>query len=119
MEFEMLPYKVLVRVDDAGRVVEINSSAFITDMNGWTEIDCGTGDRYHHAQGNYLDNSLYTDDGVPRYKLVDGSVVDRTPEEIADDVAAIPSPPDQGDYDARIAQLEDELMAAKILLGVE
>ena len=29
------PYKVLVRVDDAGRVVEINSSAFITDMDGW------------------------------------------------------------------------------------
>lgn len=25
------PYKVLVRVDDAGRVVEINSSAFVTD----------------------------------------------------------------------------------------
>ena len=32
------PYKVLVRVDDAGRVVAINSSAFITDMNGWTEV---------------------------------------------------------------------------------
>lgn len=25
------PYKVLVRVDDAGRVVEINSSAFVQD----------------------------------------------------------------------------------------
>lgn len=32
------PYKVLVRVDDAGRVVEINSSGFITDMDGWTEV---------------------------------------------------------------------------------
>lgn len=32
------PYKVLVRVDDAGRVVEINSSAFVTDMDGWTEV---------------------------------------------------------------------------------
>ena len=32
------PYKVLVRVDDAGRVVEINSNAFITDMDGWTEV---------------------------------------------------------------------------------
>ena len=32
------PYKVLVRVDDAGRVVEINSIAFITDMDGWTEV---------------------------------------------------------------------------------
>lgn len=32
------PYKVLVRVDDTGRVVEINSSAFITDTDGWTEV---------------------------------------------------------------------------------
>ena len=32
------PYKVLVRVDDAGRVVEINSSAFVTDMDGWVEV---------------------------------------------------------------------------------
>ena len=32
------PYKVLVRVDDAGRVVEINSDAFVTDTDGWTEV---------------------------------------------------------------------------------
>lgn len=32
------PYKVLVRVDDAGRVVAINSSAFVTDTGGWTEV---------------------------------------------------------------------------------
>ena len=32
------PYKVLVRVDDTGRVVEINSSAFITETDGWVEV---------------------------------------------------------------------------------
>ena len=32
------PYKVLVRADDAGRVVEINSSAFITNTDGWVEV---------------------------------------------------------------------------------
>ena len=32
------PYKVLVRVDDAGRVVAINSSAFVQDSDGWTEV---------------------------------------------------------------------------------
>ena len=31
-------YKVLVRVDDAGRVVAINSSAFVTDTGGWVEV---------------------------------------------------------------------------------
>ena len=32
------PYKVLVRVDDAWRVVEINSSGFLQDSDGWTEV---------------------------------------------------------------------------------
>ena len=32
------PYKVLVRVDDAGRVVAINSDAFVTDTGGWVEV---------------------------------------------------------------------------------
>ena len=38
MEFEMLPYKVLGRGDEAGRVVAINSSAFITNTDGWVEV---------------------------------------------------------------------------------
>ena len=32
------PYKVLVRVDDAWRVVAINSDAFVADADGWTEV---------------------------------------------------------------------------------
>ena len=32
------PYKVLVLVDSEGRVVAINSSAFVTDTGGWTEV---------------------------------------------------------------------------------
>lgn len=33
------PYKVLVHVDSAGRVMEINSSAFVQDESGgWTEV---------------------------------------------------------------------------------
>ena len=32
------PYKVLIRVDDAGRVVAINSSAFVQDATGWVEV---------------------------------------------------------------------------------
>lgn len=31
------PYKVLVRMDSACRVVEINSSAFVQDATGWVE----------------------------------------------------------------------------------
>ena len=79
------PYKVLVRVDDAGRVVAINSSAFVTDMDGWVEIDNGWGDKYHHAQGNYLYGPLMDERGVYRYKLVDGKPAERTQDEMDGD----------------------------------
>lgn len=36
---------------------------------------------------------LYTMDGIPLYKYVDGEVIKRTEEEIAADRAAIPAPP--------------------------
>ena len=85
------PYKVLVRVDAAGRVLEINSDAFITEMGGWIEIDIGFGDRYHHAQGNYLPGPLMDERGVYRYKLVDGKPVERTAEEMDGDY----TPPEQ------------------------
>ena len=85
------PYKVLVRVDDAGRVLAINSSAFVLDTDGWVEIDSGWGDRYRHAQGNYLDGPLLDERGVYRYKLVDGKPAERTQEEMDADY----TPPEQ------------------------
>ena len=45
-------YIVYIRVDSSNRVLEINSSAFLANTTGWTQIDEGWGDRYHHAQGN-------------------------------------------------------------------
>lgn len=85
------PYKVLVRVDDDGRVVEINSDAFVTDTDGWVEIDSGWGDKYHHAQGNYLSGPLMDERGIYRYKLVDGKPIERTQEEMDADY----TPPEQ------------------------
>ena len=103
------PYKVLVRVDSACRVVAINSSAFVQDTDGWVEIDSGYGDRYHHAQGNYLPGPLYDDRGICRYKLVDGKPAPRTQEEMDADYAARPAPPP--DDKTRIAALENQQAA--------
>lgn len=85
-------YIVYIRTDSSNRVLEVNSSAFLADTEGWTQIDEGWGNKYHHAQGNYLDGPLYTEDGIPRYKLDRGRVVERTEEEIAADLAAMPEP---------------------------
>lgn len=86
------PYKVLVRVDDAGRVVAINSSGFLQDSDGWTEIDSGYGDKYHHAQNHYLPLPLTDDRGIFQYKLCDEEIVERTAEEMDADYAARPKP---------------------------
>ena len=75
-------YIVYVRTDGQGRILETNSSAFLTDTTGWTAIDEGLGDKYHHAQGNYFDGGLYTNDGIPRYALAAGAPVLRSDEEI-------------------------------------
>lgn len=75
-------YQVFARLDTSGRMMAINSSAFLTDTDGWTLIDEGAGDRYHHAQGNYLDKPLTDERGVYRYSLSDGVVVERTADDM-------------------------------------
>lgn len=80
MEENMI--SVFVKTDESGCITEVNSSVFLSSTDGWTKIDEGTGDRYHHAQGNYLPLPIYTEDGFPRYKLVDGKPVERTEEEL-------------------------------------
>ena len=85
-------YIVYAKADERGRIIAVNSSAFVGV--GWgVEIDSGEGDRYHHAQGNYFPHPIYTDDGIPHYKLVDGRPVERTDQEIKADRAEIPAPP--------------------------
>lgn len=81
-------YTVYAKTDATGHVTTVNSSAFLADTIGWTEIDTGYGDKYHHAQGNYFSLPILTDGGAYRYKLVDGAPVECTAEEIAAQEAA-------------------------------
>ena len=106
MEFE--PYIVYVKTDDANHITAVNSSAFLTDANGWTEIDRGYGDNHHHAQGNYFEKPIMDDRGIYRYKLEDGKPVERTQEEMdADYVPPVHQPSDR----ERIESLEAQLAA--------
>ena len=105
---EMKPHIVYVKTDDANRITAVNSSAFLRDMTGWTEIDSGYGDKYHHAQGNYFEKPIRDMRGICRYKLVDGVPVERTQEEMdADYVPPIQKP----SVEERTAALEQALTA--------
>lgn len=86
-------YTVYVLPDTVGRITAINSDEFIADLTGWVQIDEGDGDKYHHAQNNYLPMPIVDDRGIYRYKLVDDKVVERTVEEMdADYVEPVVEP---------------------------
>ena len=116
---EFTGYDVYVKPDESGRITAINSSAFLTDTDGWVKIDHGEGDACHHAQGNYFPLPIMDDRGIYRYKLVDGKPVERTQEEMDADY----TPPEQRQTtEQRVDALETTtddiiLMMAEIIGG--
>jgi hypothetical protein len=107
-------YKVYVRTDSGGIITDINSSAFISG-DGWTEVDCGEGDRFHHAQGNYLERGLTGDDGIYNYKLVDSIPVLRSDDEKAPERARVSATIEISDLKEKLA--ETDYISAKIAEG--
>lgn len=108
----MFVFKVYARVDEQGRILAVDSSAFLRDLDGWFEIDQGTGDRYQHAQANYIPN-LHDMQGIPRYKIVDGKVVERTKDEIDADV----QPTEKPEFLSRLERVEKSLNTITELLA--
>ena len=102
-------YTVYIQIDDASRIIAINSSAFLSSAEGWVAIDEGLGDRYHHAQGNYFPKPIYEERGIPVYKYVDDKVLERTQEEIdADYHEPVPQPSETDIALVELAALESE-----------
>ena len=70
-------YKVYVSLQD-GYITSINSDVFLSEeeIQTMTEIDKGQGDKYAHAQSQYLDKGLVDKHGRYNYKYVEGKVVE-------------------------------------------
>ena len=112
-------YIVYIKTNTNGYITAVISSAFLPDTTGWTEIDRGYGDKYHHAQGNYFPLPIITDGGAYRYKLVDGKPVECSAEEIADQedsLRPVPVPDPQDDMDAML--VDHELRLTMLELGI-
>ena len=102
-------YHVYSQTDEAGRITAVNSSAFVSADWG-TEIDQGYGDKYHHAQGNYFPQPIYTEDGILRYKMEAGKAVRRTEDEIEADRATIPEQPEpELTVEERVTNIENAI----------
>ncbi len=70
-------YKVYVSLSN-GYITSINSEIFLSEeeMDSMTEIDQGQGDKYAHAQSQYLEKGLVDEHGRYNYKFADGKVVE-------------------------------------------
>lgn len=112
---EMIKSKVYVQTDERGRITRCDGGYTTpADLSGWVQIDEGAGDRYNLCQSHYFDRGLYAEDGIPRYKLVDGKPVERTADEIEADRAAIPPA-----RSSALEQLRADVDFLAIMQGVE
>lgn len=75
-------YKVYVSLQD-GYITSINSEIFLSqdEIQTMTEIDQGQGDKYAHAQSQYLEKELVDNHGRYNYKFLEGKVLEVAEEE--------------------------------------
>ncbi len=101
--------KVYALPDERSRILRIEGQYSLPDdLTGWVLIEEGPScDRLNLAQSHYFPEGIYTEDGIPKYKLVNGQPQERTEEEIEADRAALPEPAPSSD-----TPTWDELAAA-------
>ena len=70
--------RVYINKDSVNNITSINSEIFLSEeeMSTMTEIDQGQGDKYAHAQGQFLEKGLVDEHGRYNYKYVEGKVVE-------------------------------------------
>lgn len=73
----MNEYKIYVSLQD-GYITSINSEIFLSqeEMDTMTEINQGQGDKYAHAQSQYLEKGLVDEHGRYNYRFLEGKVVE-------------------------------------------
>lgn len=112
-------YKVYVKLNEDKCITLINSEIFLSneEMQAMTNIDEGEGDKYAHAQSQYLENGLIDKYGRYNYKYVEGKVVEvaEGDKPTIEEPKAVPT--EQQKINAQlmlqIAQLKAELKAVK------
>lgn len=114
--------KVYVLTDGHSRIIRCDGGytiCNIVDPENWVLIDEGYGDRYNLCQSNYFPDGLYTEDGIPKYKLEKGKAVFRSEAEITADREALPKPAEPIDLLAELeAMRQENAMLMECLLEI-
>lgn len=104
--------KVFAKPDENKVIRAIQSSIFLHDTEGWILIDEGIGDKYAHAQNNYLPLPVLDSKGRNNYKLVGKTPVELTEEEKE---ALFPTPKPVPTTNERLEALESAML--EMILG--
>lgn len=111
-------YKVYVSLQD-GYITSINSEIFLSEeeMSTMTEINRGQGDKYAHAQSQYLEKELVDEHGRYNYKFVEGKVIEvaEADKPTIEEPKAVPTEQDKinAQLMLQIAQLKAQLNGVK------
>lgn len=87
--------KVYIRTDEKSRILACEGGYTISNIKNideWIFIDEGEGDKYNLCQTHYFDDGLLTEDGICRYKYIDGKCALRDASEIEADRKNNPQP---------------------------
>lgn len=107
-----MEFSVYVKLDENGRIIDVNSSLFLKNPSGWVEVARGVGDRFQHAQGNYLPKPIFNM-GIPAYKMEMGEIKERSAEEILADI----KPHEKTEIETRIETIEKTVKVISDLLA--
>lgn len=102
--------KHYISVDEHGRIVEGFSDAFHQPSDNDICINEQGSYQFRLFPGGEENPFLFEEHGIPLYKY-DGSVADRSAEEIAADIAALPEPEVTPSTEDRVTELENTTSA--------
>ena len=111
--------RVYINKDSENNITSINSEIFLSEeeIQTMTEIDKGQGDKYAHAQSQYLEKGLIDEHGRYNYKLVEGKVVEvaETEKPTIEEPKAVPTEQEKinAQLMLQIAQLKAKLNGVK------
>ena len=60
--------EVFIKINEQKEIIEVASSVFLKNREGWIKIDEGYGDKYAHAQSHYFEKPFMDENGNYQYK---------------------------------------------------
>ena len=76
MKHNIKPISVYIKINNLGNVINIGSDLFFSDTIKWIKIDEGYGDKYAHAQSNYLSKPIIDISGKYNYIYKNGKIIE-------------------------------------------